>query len=151
MLRLGPAVPHGPGQVVGQGAGARPPMGGLRSRLVGNGQPSAVAARTFGMSIPGPPWRRTGKTARLILVRFTDSIAHDGGVEERRVALLQRQLHVVLREMRLDLGPREGEEHRRPGAHRHVAMRHGALKAQDVPDPVDMRREAGHLPGRQEP
>ncbi len=78
----------------------------------------------------------------------------EGGVEERRVTLLQGQLDMVLGEVRDELRPAPGQiarseflrvrqVQRRAGLHGHVAVRHRALEGQHGRQAVDMRRIAG--------
>ncbi len=80
------------------------------------------------------------------------------GVEESRVALGQRQLHVMLVEIGREggrchgevtglVGLRIGQVERRPALQRHVAMRDGALQRERGRQAVHMRRVALHHRG----
>ena len=80
----------------------------------------------------------------------------EGGVEERRVTLGERQLDVVGLEVLTELRPVKGQVpgqvllrvrqvHRRPGLDRHVRVRDRALQGEHGRQPVHMGREPGGL------
>ena len=162
--------------------GTREPTGWSRSRFVGNGYPSAAAATTLSIAREsdalGPPvaeHRMDGAADRGRVDRLhgpaerrrdLQQVGHpayvagavgpgpvkDGRVEERRVALAQRQLDVVLLEVRRERRVVEGEiargvllgvrqVERRAGLDRHVDVRDCALEREDRRKRVHLRRE----------
>ena len=83
------------------------------------------------------------------------------GVEEHRVALAQRHLHVVVGEVVDELGAverdiaaeetlRVGQQHRRAAVQRHVAVRDRALQGQHRRRAVHMRGVGGQMVVRNE-